>query len=76
MSESPEQDDHPTVVSGKMVIGIFILLFALVAIPLTWWLHGGGAGVHDQPPQETQEDAGGENEGVAPEDVGEDAPSL
>jgi hypothetical protein len=84
MSETPLQDDHPTAVNGKKVIGLFILLFVLVAVPLTWWLHGGGAGVHDQPRQESPDEPGdeqgepsdGESEGAPLEDVVEDTSSL
>jgi len=63
MNESPVQDTHPNAVSGKKVIILFIILFAMVALPLTWWLHGGGAGVHDSPPLDSQKDAGSEEEG-------------
>jgi hypothetical protein len=62
MNESPVQDTHPNAVSGKKVISLFIVLFAMVALPLTWWLHGGGEGVHDSPPLESQKDAGSEQE--------------
>ena len=51
----PNADTHSTAVSGKKVIGIFIILFAMVAVPLTWWFHGGAGGIHDSPPMETPE---------------------
>jgi len=74
MSETPAQDNHPNAVSGKIVITLFIVFFALVALPLTWWLHGGGEGVHDATPVESQEDAGPSEHEPSP-DVNDDASS-